>query len=1674
MNILGYDFSCAEETKNPLLPHKSLAQLLGHPNIELTQLIANLTPLAPESIKSLDDLADKIRASPSCSDEERQNIRHLVNNLIFKQFPHPAVDAVRELVSNSLDAQVRAKRESSPLSISLQKDRLVIHDRGDGMGWGTLVNYFVPGRSSNPQAIFSLEEGIPKVTGRFGQGAMSMFYFLLYHTLSASNQIPSFIENQGQMTLKVEFFLYGQLYEGLFSHRKGEERAKITCHEIQASGPKKIKIHTCYGREALKLKFFEERGQIKLDICQDDNFLYREGSRFKIVSPLIETSAIPIMNSIRKVFGFVSSTPILINEEPVNTCQALKKLELEKGSLWFSALSSPNLRCGSVSICEEGKLILELPLKGSYIPEKMVLNFNHLTLTQDRASIDFKDPKSQAFILDGIQAIWSSSQLTVREKSALFNAFYPLLKPERFNLIPFILKYTSDLENVFPDLTEFETLNPEKTFLLNPSYLQAIQQPAFYKSGSSNFYLIDGAFSTPVLYSHFGGKKHFFLESRLFHPKLSKYSFFNLMLLNQWFEQKGYTVQIDPETVFDRRIPKKTETKPQLNVKNSACDDWKKYEKQLDADELLDECRLFLHQEVAVDSSVYPREVQEEVIEYLSSRFSRPSKKIVRYLYHYLCQDKDARELYIKNKFYNLYEKELPLETLASIIFHTVAYLKTHPDEIEYYETFWLHSVSCSKDLRKKLSAQPFSYEFFQEIYYKWKLFIKASGCLDDKLIESSLRCCELTASKLDYQRLLMKKAANKKQLFDFILILDDIPYLLTLPSFKLNPLFDALSRFVSLTDKIFGYEPFNQTHYQAVFTLLDRLPDPLEIKIEWIALYLMFLEHTESVPIKLSFESFQNLLVSSATESKKAAEIQKIFNDLDSSIRKLQKFSYRQEALIFEITNLIRDKPDEYSLKKEFAPRIIQELSQNPFLCGTLKRPLEGAIEDALEWLETLNYYRNDPSAENHVALCEKYIQLLERTDCLLPRGRPFIYAALIGGEGGFLSQNYLFPEPFAEALFLYCDPDVLANIKDEKLAAARIQNAMNQTIQENAWIGEVVKNSLEAGATKIDFEVHLDPQAHLIVVLTDNGQGMGEKELRALKTPGCTSKKKETKDPNFGWGFFTLFREFDAVYVSTSPDGRQRSNLLFEKDQQTLMLQTEVKKETGAQGTTLILKKRIKNTLEGLIKIKAQITATCRYLKNTTVSFQHQPIATPRQQIADVNHNEPIIVHDSIGVQISNSNEGVYCKDLRIGDCPEEYLALLPQELKEMLTTNGMRFTIFLSHVQQNMNRNHFINHSSLSSTIQRGVLAASIKYCLRKCLKDGELKVLSNDYWVDFRQEIKKQPPFLKRLARALKHQDWNRLVKQKDQTSSQLILKELRTFFTPLEKHSLSFSCYQNAPNLTQLLQAIEHVVQKKNRPSVNKKVKQFLNEPRSLAQVLLHLPLLDKGQSLLNIRSYLKMILGQNSILTSQGTYCKKLTDFDPTFCKQQVAKCIQRVRNDLGLDSSYDVVMAHFFSSILKHISGMRAQHSSPPIKTEQSEQSSLRLVKFLKHVAKELLNRDIEVTFYSSSDNANAHTYSGSNMIYINQRSHRFKSFSLLLQSYEQAMPHSAELDDKLVQSLAQWLQILCHELTHQEEKSDCSSTHDETFRDRLCQFLQDLFIRETTQKNWLQIFQE
>jgi DNA topoisomerase VI subunit B len=177
---------------------------LNLPNLELIDLISKLTPLDSKQVSNIQDLAERIKKMLPFTEEVKRNIQHLVNNLIFKQFQNPALDSIREVISNALDAQVRAKRENEPIIITLEKDQLKICDNGDGISSASLSNLLVQGQTSNlSQYLIESENHKARVTGRFGQGVISIFYYLLYSSLPESIELPLIIREENKNTLKI-------------------------------------------------------------------------------------------------------------------------------------------------------------------------------------------------------------------------------------------------------------------------------------------------------------------------------------------------------------------------------------------------------------------------------------------------------------------------------------------------------------------------------------------------------------------------------------------------------------------------------------------------------------------------------------------------------------------------------------------------------------------------------------------------------------------------------------------------------------------------------------------------------------------------------------------------------------------------------------------------------------------------------------------------------------------------------------------------------------------------------------------------------------------------------------------------------------------------------------------------------------------------------------------------------------------------------------------------------------------------------------------------------------------------------------------------------------------------------------------------------------------------------
>ncbi len=1707
-----------EITKPLQTPRLSLKELTGRKEIELVQLIAHLMPAAPESIKNLQDIKQLFHQDLSYSEQELQNIRHLVHNLIFRQFPRPETDAIRELISNSLDAHVRAKTESEPIFIQLQGNKLTVQDHGDGIGFDTLVNFFVPGRSSNPSAIFSLERGIPNVTGRFGQGGVSLFYFLLYHTLKSSPTLPEFSANNHQIRLPIAYDVDGKSYEVVFTCSLNEKNVQIHCKDISSKIEKKITVNTYREGQRLKLKFFEEGGLVKLDLYQYLTPSSKIGSCFKIISPLIESHKDAIERSIRSNFEHVSNTILKLNGKKLNLfemppqsfeyCQNIphacltttdpiplvnsthepiqtsisshNELVFEWGSLSFTPPSQA--RSGSITLCEGGKLILEWPIITGLVPDKTVIDFNILNLTHDRASISFTDTRLKQAILQAIHRILSSSQIANREKSSLLNALFPLLKEDAFHLLEELwLEIKKSPYSLLPDLPELAAMDRKNTLLLNPRYLKTIQEPILYQSGTQVFHLIDVIMSTPAVYCDIGDHTHYFIDSRLYSSDTPIESRYNLSLLNSWLENEGMPGQI-LLNVFSGISPVALNHKaPQIPLENKlepAPLSFIEQQDKTDASECLKSSQRELFLKQLSEDPAYAEPVMQEVISFMKDvKCSLGiTKRSIRYLYHRLCQSPELLPLIKQVKKIELgyaLRYEYSLENLEAFFEYYKYFLKAHSDEIDRFNLFASKGLFESMSWRFGFSETPYPHSYYHEAYFRWRQLIDISGTDNKDIIEKTLSygaCLKLTD---DHLQLIANVSleGERQALTGFVHQLKDTSFLIHLPQHQRDEVATVL-----INIKYFYSGDFNRILYEKIIDLVDRFKGPLQDKFIWIESSIAFaylIPKYSLVPIKE--HNFLDNAIAYYNARHSSNYSPDTVQDLGNSIVKVHNLNDKIKSLLSNMRGLKGVKAGNFTVTKNHLPTLVEKMSKpcKSWLTDTYDKPIKEYIELALEWKEHVDSYEKNPTAAGKIALTQKYIELLERNGCIMPRARTFFYSAFASDEDEFISRNYRLPTIETPSVLLQHDTDVVGYLKNSQLAASRIQSAIQQTHLPYSWIVELVKNCREAGANKIAVEVHLDSQEALAICITDNGKGMGPEELKALKIPGYTSKRKGEDDPNFGWGFFTLFNEFDSVYVSTSEDCVHQHELLFEKNDAGLALKQKTSIQNSPAGTRLVLKRKVNNPNQELLMLKAHFTNTCIQLKDVSVSFQNYPITIPTSTNSEFTHTETYfekgVDKGPIQFEITSSKEGLYWKDLRLGSLSEPYFDLLPIWVKIKLEKNKQRFCISLPDVKHNMNRNHLLNKSDLLETIQRGILCLSIQYYLNTCVKEGDIEVLSKDFWNNFRTSYDSPSSFSQQLVRALTQHQWDLAAPQKHQLERQQIYDAFKAYFSEEStKGSVKISYDGKPVNPQEALSQIQSHVSQQCLQALNSHLKGYLCDPRQFAEIVMHLPLKQGAFSLNSLRSSLKQILFDHGIISEGGTLRTDFANLSFDDAYQKLAKSINYLSSKMQLKPMYVPLLEHFLNSILNKFHGMNSQKKMHNLVATSSLD---RIASYLKSIARDILHHEISIVYYDKVDSADAYTYKGSNTLYLNKRNPSVIFLSSWLDSIAQdattMLPFEAESLDKLTRLLV----ILCHEITHQKENRDCSSTHDETFKKLMNKLIQLLFIRSSSQKQLLRL---
>lgn len=507
--------------------------------------------------------------------------------------------------------------------------------------------------------------------------------------------------------------------------------------------------------------------------------------------------------------------------------------------------------------------------------------------------------------------------------------------------------------------------------------------------------------------------------------------------------------------------------------------------------------------------------------------------------------------------------------------------------------------------------------------------------------------------------------------------------------------------------------------------------------------------------------------------------------------------------------------------------------------------------------------------------------------------------------------------------------------------------------------------------------------------------------------------------------------------------------------------MLQQAQRKEQGRKGTKIILKKPVKNANQEFIRLKAYLLSTFKHLKNVTITFQGYPIGQPPPSVDQLKHTEQYIENGIpkgvIEFQANRLDEGIYWKNMRLGPINPNLLDLLPGPLKQGMNQQEKHYCIFLPAARQNMNRNQLINNKELTSCLQRGILMLSLKSYLKQSARDRKFKDISEDFWGDFRIDFNAASSHLKWFIDVYATGDWTKALDAETYQSENRILESAKAYFIAMANSSTKFT-----------LENIKQASLSKHLSSINEKIKTLLSDHRNYAEILVHLKLDDTGVTLASVRQKFKEHLMQLEWLTPTGAFSNKLTALDPESADSIITQSIEYFCVNNELEDLFELVK-QFKQPLLNHIQGIKSQQDDKQIQLT----SHPYLARFINETAQEILHRKVEVVFYDDADNRKAFTYRGSNKIYINIRNRDIAFLTKWLDTLGQNSSSKIVLDQPVIDRIVKLLEILCHELTHQEENKDCESTHDETFKKQMNAFLEKLFIRHPGQINCLQIFQ-
>lgn len=1637
----------------------SLAELSGNDRgFELIHFIQILFTLnaekAPEELpKTVNAFAKEVKLKKDISPSEKmEHLARLVKNLISKQFSNPVVESLREIITNALDAQVRAGSAENPLLIALKDDTLEISDQGDGMGTGKLSSLLVPGISSNGNALFDSEASIEGNTGRFGQGALSVFHLMMpSDRLYVSQVVPNSLTMSGELQ-SVDGPL--EVSSTVTATSPTEQQFKF---QSERMGRKpKISIASYNGdpqADPISFKVSLEKAGIFVDLVKKP-FPRSSGTCFKIRSSKLNEKCV---REALSYFRFTSRTPIYFNGEWINPPPSDFTIVSVDGArlLFIPELSTDN-RYGEIIIAEKGRKILVVPCKGIGISKEIVLDFNDLQPSQDRATVNWRDPGLRNRLEQLIRAVIENSELSVHEKISIFNSLTGLPKIQGFDLTSSIETFLEGIRRqLLPNLRPFRDLvsNSSDYFFIDEKHLKKLDAFEKVQWDNCEIYLVASP-SQPAVKVEYKHEVCYLFDKQLFPPAESPQFILMMQMIQHWINAAHLANNpktFDP-SVFVRKFlvddlkKSPSEVLPQMDSITERPAD---FPQAATAQEFRDLANKFLQK--------FPDSIEKTIIEAAIKKMTDPSyvDQITEWA---PCCD------FLLWEFIDVHLKASPkfTEVVSDRVLER-GFLADYIDTVKLIYQDVLDDIDDEQlnpggnfrvELNRTIELITSHGSGLGSLICMYCIDKNGISC-DRVLINAITKLCEKYPIIFDFNDTRVDGTAeyridlehlfgySPENIEDFLAFFDRFPE--GFANCLIDLLFssDRLGYFtdIDLSDLIRSLNAFDNDFVKFFFQSIEPL----------IGSYYRFASqaicdkgksHSEIprffIPVDV-FEDFRSLIYLSTT--------------LPDHIKK--NFSNIFFSAYFIQLGLLK-KTDRAQLKK--IVQILSGITIPDQMYERIQRDF-GAI------LIVLSQLINSPKEE----AVQKFVsETMFSAESKFTAISITLFSLIYNELGSFTTTSFVFPDNLTSQVYpLAEDHDVCAVIGDPLRAKQQIAAALKQNLSGYSFIiKELIRNASDSGCKKIFIETGKDAEGNFYVTLSDDGSGMNEKGFQALKTPNFSTKNKSEHDSSsFGLGFFSVFsmQAFDEVHVSTEDGTGIERNALFIKRHNTEIFYSSEQKsasQIGAQatGTRITLKKECD---EESVDIECGIFTL--ETANIVSEFPKVPVYFNKMLISK-NTRDEIAVSSllypgevegaRIVVATSGQRSGIYRENLFIGPVGKNYLHLLPSYIQEYLEEKLIDFKIFLPPVDQVMTRSHVVNSKDVESAIQHGVLWAAIKTIAHNLVDQSESQFVPDDYWYDFRRNNRPMHPTVNRMViyavngiySQVSPEAMKKLSSQFDnylkENEDRLILPSLRPERSSKESTMDSYFSLMVAESLQKGFQTT---------------IQRLLNDQHLFTELICHLPLSGRP-SAASMKMEVISVLKAHHILADDNDYNLEHPIFLPEN-KETVPEMLRVAFKELIEKSEnplFKKMLDHFMSKVQWKICNNTAPIEEPDAQFTAYEP----LGKFLQIMSRKVLQKEITYKFIHARQDRLAHTHRGTNCIHINVDIEPFQSLpetikSIRLDSY--TLSKKIESFEKIAKALS----ILSHEVTHMEETMETLFTHDKQFYSKMCSIYERFMIR-------------